>query len=252
MKILDISFPEQRIISFAGVSNFRDIGGYTAANNSSVRWELVYRSAHLSGLNDNDIDKLQDLGVRQSIDLRGAKESQRKAYSYDFIERQACAIEPDVARLVNEAILKDGAITVSDAHRFMHTMYRSFSTTYVDRFADFFKYLIQASEPVVVHCTAGKDRTGFACAMLLSTLGVHQDDILQDYLLTKQCYDVKLQARPGVDLAVMEVLWGVSAEYLETALTDIKREFGSVSLFLQRALGIDASRVDVLRDRLLI
>src|SRR5690606_39912242 len=100
----------------------------------------------------------------------------------------------------------------------MHEMYASFFTQYTDQFAGFFKLVLQAQSPLVVHCTAGKDRTGFACAMLLAALGVHDDDILVDYLLTQQCYKVELKPREGVDLQAMEVLWGVSSEYLEQAL----------------------------------
>lgn len=209
MTLLDINIPGQRVIQFTGVTNFRDIGGYAAADNSQVKWEQVYRSAHLCELDSDDLQKLHELGVRQSIDLRGKRESQRNAYTYDFIERQVCMIEPEVARLVNETISTKGAISVSDAHRFMQDMYRTFYSTYVNQFASFFRHVIDASTPVVVHCTAGKDRTGFACAMLLASLGVHNDDIYDDYLLTQQCYSVDLQPREGVDLAAMKVLWGL-------------------------------------------
>src|SRR5690606_40943916 len=84
-------------------------------------------------------------------------------------------------------------------HRILHEMYTSFFNHYTAQFSAFFKHVMQAQSPLVVHCTAGKDRTGFACAMLLTALGVHDDDILEDYLLTQQCYNVELKAREGVE-----------------------------------------------------
>lgn len=251
MTMLDIDHPEQRVISFNGVSNFRDIGGYRGAENGTVKWGQVYRSAHLCQLDEQDVVKLEELGIRCSIDLRGQLESERNAYAYDFLQRQECAIEPEVARLVNESVSKNGAITVNEAHEFMHQMYQSFSSTYVGQFSRFFKHVIQAPTPIVVHCTAGKDRTGFACAMLLSALGVQRDDILDDYLLTQQHYNVQLESRKGVDLAAMKVLWGVSVEYLASTLDDITREFGGVAPFLEKALGIDDAHIATLRHKLL-
>ena len=251
MSILDVNLPDQRVIPFSSVSNFRDIGGYSGADHRQVKWEQIYRSAHLCGLDDNDIQKLQALGVRQSIDLRGQKESQRNHYAYEFLQRQACVIEPEVARLVNEYIAVEGAISVADAHRFMHEMYTSFFTHYTAQFSAFFKHVMQAQSPLVVHCTAGKDRTGFACAMLLTALGVHDDDILEDYLLTQQCYNVELKAREGVDLQAMKVLWGVSSEYLEQALHNIRQARGTVSAFLHKGLGVGPADTERLQAKLL-
>src|SRR5690625_7213355 len=100
----------------------------------------------------------------------------------------------------------------------MHQMYRGFVLEQQDRFAQFFDLVIARQGAAVVHCTAGKDRTGFACAMLQAALGVHRDDILADYLLTQQCYQISLARTSeeyGLSEEIMQILWGVEAEYLD-------------------------------------
>jgi protein-tyrosine phosphatase len=90
----------------------------------------------------------------------------------------------------------------------------------------------------VVPCTAGKDRTGFAAALILRALGVPHDVVLQDYLLTNTLYKMPTQARAFAPPEVLAVLWGVQPEFLDAAFEAVEADFGTVDAYLARALGV--------------
>jgi protein-tyrosine phosphatase len=107
------------------------------------------------------------------------------------------------------------------------------------RFAEFFEHLLASDEPTVFHGTAGKDRTGFAAAMILLALGISRDAVMEDYLLTNRCY--RAPAAPPdarVPTAAREVLWGVRAEFLAAALDVIDTDCGGVDAYLDSQLGM--------------
>lgn len=240
----------QRVIALNGTSNFRDLGGYSTPE-GTIKWGQVYRSAHLADLDTTDQQTLQHLGVQRSIDLRGARECKKRPYDFDFITRQACSIEPVVAQLVDSMVVEQGEITTDQAHAYMQAMYTSFYTDHISQFQHVFEHLCTHTEPTVLHCTAGKDRTGFAVALLLDALGVHHDDILEDYLLTQAHYHPVLQPEKGIDLACMKILWGVSAQYLEASFKQLRQQYGSVRTFSEQRLGLSEIKLFELKQRLL-
>lgn len=114
--------------------------------------------------------------------------------------------------------------------------------------------MLAQPKSAVFHCTAGKDRTGYACALLHGALGVHRDDILSDYLLTQQCYQVALTPMSqhySLREDVMQILWGVKAEYLELSLELIQTEFGSMERYLRYQLQLDSTKQQQLFERFL-
>lgn len=242
----------QRAVAFEGVTNFRDLGGYQGAEGGHVRWKTLYRSAHLADLTPADQQQLQALQVNQSIDLRGQFERQKKPYSYEFLQHTVCGIEPEVARLVDGMVQKHGAVTPEQASEYMQSMYQDFHQNNQAHFSQCLRTVCAADEPLVVHCTAGKDRTGFASALLLSMLGVHRDDILSDYLLTKQYYHRSLKAEYGMSSEVMGILWGVSAQYLEQSFAELDQQYGSVLGYVTDGLKINPAEIEQLRHRLLV
>ncbi len=250
-----ISAPtEHRVIQLEGTSNFRDIGGYKNTDGLTVRWGQLYRSANLAGLSVADQKQLQALGISESIDLRSQYEQYKSRYEYAFLNVHSCSIEPQVTDAVFEALKNREKITVKQTKDFMHQMYRGFVLEQQKRFAQFFDLLLTREAASIVHCTAGKDRTGFACAMLQAALGVHRDDILADYLLTQQCYQISLARTSeeyGLSEEIMQILWGVEAEYLDSALDLIDDQFGSVSRYLQDQLRLDTFKQQQLSEQFL-
>jgi protein-tyrosine phosphatase len=123
----------------------------------------------------------------------------------------------------------------------MQDTYRSFVHAYAPRFAQLFQLLLESQDPLVFHCTAGKDRTGWAAALLLTALGVDEDTVMQDYLLTNQLYRRPATTFAPMPAEVMDVLWRVQASYLAAATDMVRADFGGMEGYLRDALGIDSA-----------
>ena len=160
-----------------GASNFRDVGGYRNAEGRCVRRGQVFRSDHLAGLTPEDLVRLASLGIGHSLDFRGAAESTATPYAIPGVQRLALTIEPTViARM--QALVAQGIVpTTEETVALMEETYRDFVNHNAITFGRFLKHLLEQPTPQVFHCTAGKDRTGFAAALLLSALGVDRPTI---------------------------------------------------------------------------
>ncbi len=244
----------QRVIQLDGTSNFRDIGGYKTKDGLTVRWGRLYRSASLDDLSLTDQKKLQELGIAESIDLRSHFERKKFAYGYPFLKTYECSINSQIMDVAIIALKNHEKLTAIQASDFMQNIYRDFVLEQQKHFARFLDLIIEQKHNTVFHCTAGKDRTGYACALVQGALGVHRDDILSDYLLTQQCYQVSL-TRMSQDYSlpedVMQILWGVKAEYLDQALNLIETEFGGLPHYLQNQLKLDNSKKNQLFEQFL-
>jgi len=241
-ELLSPSLPAtpSRSVSLVGASNFRDLGGYLTRDGRRLRWGRLYRSAHLAHLTPQDLAALQALGVTRSADFRGLAESQHLSYSWPQLTRHALVVEPTVVQRA-QAMLESGeGLTVAATEELMHDTYRSFVQTYSPRFAQFFTLLQQGDAPLVFHCTAGKDRTGWAAALLLTALGVDEEQIMQDYLLTNSLFRRPAQMYGHMSAEVLDVLWRVQPSFLMASVELARAQHGSVDRYLSEALGVDA------------
>ena len=234
-----------------GASNFRDLGGYLTADGRRVRRGQVFRSDHLAGLSDSDVARLQALGVSHSLDFRGVTEYTVTPYDIPGVERVALTIEPTViARM--QALVAQGVVpTTEETVELMRETYRDFVNQNAGTYGRFMKHLLEQPTPQVFHCTAGKDRTGFAAALLLSALGVQRDTIEHDYLLTNQLYrrDSRLEGKGHPH--VMQVLWQVQPEFLHAAFDEVDAQHGGMRDYLHGAIGLSAQELAELRRLLL-
>ena len=234
-----------------GASNFRDLGGYRNADGRRVRRGQVFRSDHLAGLTALDHQQLQALGVRHSLDFRGRTEHSLTPYDIPGVQRVALPIEPTViARM--QALVAQGVVpSTEETVDLMRETYRDFVNHNADTFGRFLKHLLEAPNPQVFHCTAGKDRTGFAAALLLSALGVDRATIEQDYLLTNQLYkrDSRLEGQGHPH--VMKVLWQVQPEFLQAAFDAVDQQHGGMRDYLHGAIGLSHSETTALQRLLL-
>ena len=234
-----------------GASNFRDVGGYRNADGRRVRRGQVFRSDHLAGLTDEDRVRLQSLGIAHSLDFRGAAECAATPYALAGVQRVALTIEPTViARM--QALVAQGVVpTTEETVDLMRETYRNFVNHNAATFGRFLKHLLEQPTPQVFHCTAGKDRTGFAAALLLSALGVDRPTIEQDYLLTNQLYkrDARLEGQGHPH--VMKVLWQVQSEFLHAAFDAVDAQHGGMRDYLHGAIGLDPQELAALQAMLL-
>lgn len=243
--------PDLRAVGLQGASNFRDLGGLRGADGRSVRIGRVFRSDHLAGLTAADIVQLRSFGVGHIIDFRGVAERAQHPYDHADVRLLHLPIEPTVvARL--KALLARGHVPDTDETvALMCATYRGFVESHGPTFGLFLRHLLEHSKPTVFHCTAGKDRTGFAAALLLDILGVDRGTILQDYLLTNHCYRRQPALEGQGPAHVLEVLWQVRPEFMQAAWDAIDQQHGSMAHYVSGPVGLSSAHCDQLRQKLL-
>jgi protein-tyrosine phosphatase len=233
-----------------GISNFRDLGGYPTEQGRVVRTGLVFRSGALHAPTKSDRDQLRALGVRVAIDLRPAQEQAAEPTDVAFLRilhvplmRGERTASP-VALESGEDYLRDrySEIVLERAHD-IGTILRSFNQ--------------EGGLPAVIHCAAGKDRTGVVSAVLLLALGVEEEIVLDDYELTSvytaasrvEELNAKLSGS-GLPPAVIAGLLGTSRSALAEAIARLREEHGSIEGYLTEAAGLSSDDLATLRRRL--
>ncbi|HST92522.1 MAG TPA: tyrosine-protein phosphatase, partial [Brevundimonas sp.] len=238
-----------RIHRFDALDNFRDYGDYATAAGRRLVGGRLYRSAHQAKVSEADLERLAVLEIGTIVDLRRPSErrdqpSRRPAgFAGTVIESD----HDDGGEAPHLTFLKTADLTPDSGRRFMTDTYRRlpFEPAHIDLFGRYFRALGDAEAPVLIHCAAGKDRTGLLAALTHQMMGVHRDDMVEDYLLTNTAVDLKgrapgiarqLQSMTGRDVsddAVVAFL-GVEPVYLETALDEITARFGSIDAYFQQ------------------
>jgi protein-tyrosine phosphatase len=241
----------QRVWPLQGVTNFRDLGGYPGHGGRPVRWRRLFRSDHLGGLTEADKTVLARLGLAKAIDFRGQSERAAVQYQLPGVTQHSLAIEPTVVQRMQDLVAAGHGLTPARAAALMTDLYRALVNDQAHRFAELFDHLLQADAPVVFHCTAGKDRTGFAAALILLALGVPRDVVLQDYLLTNRVFKQPAAAQGGLSAEVLAVLWQVQPGFLNAALHAVDTEHGGVERYLQLRLGLGPAALQALAERYL-
>ncbi len=249
---------EGRALGLAGSPNFRDAGGYASQDGGYLRRGRVFRSGHLSFLTPADQQRLEALELELIVDLRRDDERQREPSKL-----------PPSARLVGAAITpgSQASAIYADSTRiggatamfeFMREINREFVLSQGEAFRRVFAELLDGGEQrVLFHCSAGKDRTGFAVAMLQLALGVAVDDIEADYLLSRryfipQDHLARVRGKYRVEhLSDEDLLPLMSTElaYLRAALDEIDAGWDSREAYLEAELGLGAAERGELRRR---
>ena len=234
-----------------GASNFRDVGGYLNRHGRRVRQGQAFRSDHLAALTASDVQRIKDLGITHSLDFRGTDESAATPYALPGVQRVALAIEPTVvARL--QALLAQGTVpSTEETVALMQLTYRDFVNHNAAVFGQFLSHLLESPTPHIFHCTAGKDRTGFATALLLSALEVPRETIEHDYLLTNRLYRRNPQIEGTGHPHIRAVLWQVQADFLHAALDEIDQRHGGMREYLHGPVGLSPQQLQALRAQLL-
>lgn len=254
-----------RVLPLSGVHNFRDYGGYAVKGGGQVKSGLLFRSGEHGKATDADLAAIDELDLRHVIDLRGNSERRANpcrrsaafAAEVHFFDGETAGLAPHV-----EAA-KD-AIDVNAAHAAMERLYSQLPgrENLIWIFKRYFAALAEGEGASVVHCLAGKDRTGMAVDLLHHILGVHPDDAMEDYLLTNTAGNMDARVAAGakavrskygnIDEATIRVLMGVDARYLEASRAAVIAEHGTIDAFLTDVLDVDHSRQETLRRHLLV
>jgi protein-tyrosine phosphatase len=226
-----------RHLHLEGASNFRDLGGYPTSDGRTVRWRQIFRSNHLGHLTEADTVTVRGLGVRSAFDFRGRDERAAALCGIADITVHSLPIEPTVVAALR-ARLAAGRLTADDAIEIMRECYRGYVRDNTHSFRTLFSHLVEDRAPLVIHCTAGKDRTGFACALILHALGVPDDVIADDYLLTNQFYRRDPASSPDLPQEVRDTIGSVQASFLAAAFEALQADYGGLEGYLKDGLGI--------------
>jgi protein-tyrosine phosphatase len=217
---------------FPSSSNFRVVGGPGAA------LRHLYRSDHLGDLNEADAAQIRALGIRRVLDFRGVEERTSAACRLADVTVHSLPIEPTIVQKLTDLMAAGHRLTGADIAAHMQDTYRGFVRHNTPRFAEFFRHLLASGEPTVFHCTAGKDRTGFAAALLLKALDRPDEEVMQDYLLTNDRLQLPEVSRLGLPREAMHVLWRVQPEFLQAALDELDVRYGSLEGYFREGLGL--------------
>ena len=257
----------ERVISLREGMNFRDFGGYHTEDGRQVQWGRLYRSGHLSGLDEQGRDYLQSLGIRTNCDFRLTPECDANPNQLPG-DTQVVSLNVDAGNFASffnniseEQLSREYTIEL------MCQVNRQLVSDYQDRYRRMFEELLALEDGAfLINCTAGKDRTGFGAALILSALGVPQDIVVQDYLLSARHYKPTASPAAAEKMAkkygeralklmrseAVRPIAEVRAEYLTAAFDSIDEGYGSLANFLERAYGVGERERALLRERLTV
>ena len=227
-----------RSLQLEGASNFRDLGGYRGLDGRALRWRRIFRSDHLARLSSADAQVLAGHGLGRVLDLRGAQERLAAPCTLPGVAVHSLAIEPSLFNRLHSRQQAGEALTPAVATKAMRETYREFVLANTPRFHSLFQHLLAGDAALVFHCTAGKDRTGLAAALVLPALGVSHDEVMHDYLLTNLHLKDRHAYAPGMPEDVLQLLNQVRAEFLGAAFEAINEQHGDVEAYLEGAMGL--------------
>lgn len=238
------------------ITNFRTIGNIKNIDGRILKEGKIYRSAHLHKLKKKSVKTLENLGIKEIIDLRNSKEISQKPdvipQNVDYKNYSAFEDEGDQLNQAKKLVLK-GKVKGSDANQRMLDFYKTYATENPEVIKKIIHEILDAENPVLYHCTAGKDRTGIITALILTILKFDKATIENDYLLSNNYREKLVQKRlhlahnlhfiyPKMDLNVIEKLSWVEKNYLDAAFLEIDKKYGSIDAYIHENLEISENK----------
>lgn len=250
-------------IPLSGTPNFRDFGGYRNRTGLRVKRGALFRSGHLSALTTADLAAVAALDIRLVFDFREEPERQREPSQFPpGAEPNVVHLPIGPGRTLNLNVLDSPVgltIDSEDVVDFMCQVNRELVEGYSSQYRQMFDHILNASGgATLIHCSAGKDRTGFAAAMILSALGVDEVDVIRDYLLSALYFNIDSELTAICrrlnwqgDMHVIRPVLEVREQYLRTAFDAISENYSDLSDYLREELGVDQVAREALQARFL-
>lgn len=238
------------------VANFRTVGNIKNIDGRTLKEGKFYGSAHLHQLRKKSIKDFEKFGIKEIIDLRNSKEISQKPdqLSNAFIYKNYSAFEDEGDQLnqAKKLVLK-GKVNGSDANQRMLDFYKNYATENPKIIKHIIHEILDSENPILYHCTAGKDRAGIITALILTILKFDRETVENDYLLSNNYREKLVQKRlhlaknlhflyPKMDLNVIEKLSWIEKDYLDAAFLEIDNKYGSIDTYIQQELGISENK----------
>ncbi|MEP5188161.1 MAG: tyrosine-protein phosphatase [Marinomonas sp.] len=248
-----------------GIHNLRDFGGYAAAGGGTVKTGVLFRSGQHVGASDADLTAVDALGLGTVIDLRGNGErASHPCRRSDNFTAEIVLFDGETSNMPPHMDIDEHTTTAEYAHARMIATYTRMvhNPPMIDLFGRYLHALVERDGASLVHCFAGKDRTGVAATLVLHILGVSRDDQRREFLLTNDAptfHILRDQAVPGfetrwgrkLDDGAVRALLEVHSDYLDTYLAEAEKTAGSLDAYITGTLGVDEAVQDALRAKLI-
>ena len=245
----------ERNIQLEGATNFRDLGGYEASEGSKIRKGLIYRSDHLSNLTSSDFNVLNKLGIKTVCDFRSDNEMTENPSPFNQSSSPKLLhipIKTLGTQDLHELSSREG-ITSQELANALQSHYILYVNQHKKKYSSFLENIALGEIPIVFHCFAGKDRTGFASLLLLGLMGVKKDVIIEDYLLTNKYFKGPIINEDWRDTSSEKLrpLFEARVDYINTAFSEIYLSYNSIEDFVVKELEINNETLDLLKTRIL-
>jgi protein-tyrosine phosphatase len=244
---------QNRCIKLEGAFNFRDFGGYNTQNGTKIKTGLLYRSESLARLTNNDLNVFESLGIKVVCDLRAHDERRKEPDRIPNNSGIKSVHIPMKSKRHHELgliqiifALVTGKARKINFEQVLIEIYQEFVSGFLEEFSSILKLISDNNNlPILIHCKGGKDRTGFACALIQLLLDTPLELVEQDYLLTNKCFlEIKEEYLSrfkylsifGVSREKLLPFFEARKEYLETALNQIKKDYGTVNNYAKHGL----------------
>jgi len=252
-----------RLYKFDQILNFRDFGGYATESGQAVKRGKLFRSANFHKSSAEDLARLAELNIGLLVDLRHLPERKRQPNKWpETLQTDVLAYKnpngPKEGELApHEAFVKEDLSIAEDAKKYMRSSYkqRPHDDGFKDIFSNTLKHMAKTGDAIVIHCAAGKDRTGTLAAIILSVLGVSPKTIMEDYMMTMTAVDIESYLKPAAKMMserygreyspdALRPMFGVAPDYLESSLNAI----GDMGTYIKETLGLTDQEISALKS----
>jgi protein-tyrosine phosphatase len=249
---------DSRFLRIPGSLNFRDFGGYITNDGRRIRQGYLFRCGMLTDITDSATAEFSSLGIGVICDMRSHDEV--ALYPSPDTSPFDCQIHIPISPGTSNSLrlrLSQVAGSDNDRGQFMREITREIAREHVAAYAIVMRALLETEKGFLIHCMAGKDRTGFGAAIIQLTLGASRSLVIQDYLLTNEAGDLAIRTRArmaeqGVEIDdnTLNIMTGVQQEYIEAGLDEVDKHFGGLHGYLEAA-GVSLNDQNNLKARLL-
>ena len=241
-----------RTLPLEGGQNFRDLGGYPTEDHRHVRWGLLFRSGSLYGLTPADFAYLKTLHLRTEVDFRSMQERAAEPTSWPAGEAPLVLADDYDFALLSRHMTNFKDMTPDELQAKMIEMYPLILDQFNGQYRRLFEQLLTGNVPLAFHCSAGRDRTGIAAALILTALGVPRETVIQDYLLTNRYFQLArtgpaAQTWGNIPPAMAKVMVSSARPSIEAAFAVMDRYPGGTKGYFRDKFGLDQVKIARLR-----